>query len=47
LTVKWFADAGHPLKVSPNGFDDAVPQRYDPGFPEVMLRWLRERNFIR
>jgi pimeloyl-ACP methyl ester carboxylesterase len=46
LTVKWFPDAGHSLKVTPNGFDLANPQRYSRGFPDVMLQWLRERNFI-
>lgn len=47
LTVKWFPDAGHSLKVTPNGFDPAMPERYSRGFPEVMLQWLRERKFIR
>jgi hypothetical protein len=47
LAVKWFPDAGHTLKVTPNGFDLATPERYSPGFPEVMLQWLRKRNFIR
>jgi hypothetical protein len=43
LTVKWFSDAGHTLKVTPNGFDLANPERYGRGFPDVMLQWLRER----
>ncbi|HKE37218.1 MAG TPA: alpha/beta hydrolase [Candidatus Baltobacteraceae bacterium] len=47
LTVKWFSDAGHTLKVSPNGFEAAKPERYSRGFPEVMLDWLREHNFVR
>jgi pimeloyl-ACP methyl ester carboxylesterase len=47
LTVRWFPDAAHTLKVTPNGFDLANPERYSRGFPEIMLQWLRERNFIR
>lgn len=41
LTVRWFADAGHTMKVSVNGFDDARPVRYSRGYPGVMLAWLR------
>ncbi len=43
LTVKWFSDAGHTLKVTPNGFELANPERYSRGFPDVMLQWLREQ----
>lgn len=46
LTVKWFLNAGHTLEVTPNGFDLAKPERYSRGFPEVMLQWLRKRNFL-
>ena len=39
LTVRWFADAGHTMKVSPDG--------YTRRYPEVMLDWLQKRNLIR
>lgn len=45
LTVHWFADAGHTMKASSNGFDDAKPVRYTRGYPAVMLDWLRRRGF--
>jgi hypothetical protein len=45
LTVRWFADAGHAMKVSSNGFDDVAPARYTSGYPGVMLEWLRARGF--
>jgi hypothetical protein len=45
LTIRWFADAGHTVKVSSNGFDDAKPVRYTRGYPVVMLTWLRDRGF--
>jgi alpha-beta hydrolase superfamily lysophospholipase len=47
LTVRRFADAGHTMKVTPNGFDDAKPVRYTSGYPTVMLLWLRQRGFAR
>ncbi|HEY3676430.1 MAG TPA: hypothetical protein VGK84_10615, partial [Candidatus Tumulicola sp.] len=45
LTVHVFADAGHTMKVSSNGFDDAKPVRYARGYPAIMLDWLRQRRF--
>ncbi|HEV3091810.1 MAG TPA: alpha/beta hydrolase [Candidatus Cybelea sp.] len=44
LTVKWFSNAGHTLKVTANGFEVANPERYGRGFPDVMMQWLRERS---
>jgi hypothetical protein len=46
LTVHWFADAGHAMKVTANGFDNARPVRYTRGYPEVMLDWLVKRNLV-
>lgn len=46
LTVRWFPDAGHTMKVTANGFDNAQPARYTKGYPEVMIDWLRKRNFL-
>jgi hypothetical protein len=45
FTLRWFADAGHTMKVTPNGFDDAKPVRYSQGYPAAMLDWLRKRGF--
>jgi alpha-beta hydrolase superfamily lysophospholipase len=45
LTVRWFADAGHTMKISSNGFDDAKPIAYSRGYPIVMLDWLSKHGF--
>jgi uncharacterized protein len=47
LTVHRFANAGHTMEVSSNGFDDAKPLRYSRGYPAVMLDWLRKHGFAR
>ncbi|HTU82570.1 MAG TPA: alpha/beta hydrolase [Candidatus Acidoferrales bacterium] len=46
LTVRWFPDAGHTLKITANGFDYETPARYSRGYPRVMLEWLRARGFV-
>jgi pimeloyl-ACP methyl ester carboxylesterase len=45
LMVHWFADAGHTMRVTSNGFDNAKPVRYSRGYPTIMLDWLSERGF--
>jgi pimeloyl-ACP methyl ester carboxylesterase len=47
LTVRWFPDAGHSMKVmTAEGFADAQPLRYAKGYPEVMIDWLKKRQLI-
>ncbi len=46
VTVKMFPRAGHTLEVSTNGYDADVPERFAPGYPDIMLTWLRRRGFI-
>ncbi len=48
FTIHIFKDAGHTLKVSATGFNDdpSTPERLTAGYPEVMIRWLRQRNFL-
>lgn len=45
VTIKVFPHAGHTLVVSDNGYDPEYPERYVPGYPAVMLQWLRARRF--
>lgn len=46
LTVRWFPDAGHNMKVTANGFEPTHPTRYARGYPEVMIDWLLKRHLI-
>lgn len=46
VTVKTFPDASHLLELSKNGYDADSPERYAPGYPSMMLVWLRERGII-
>lgn len=45
VTVKIFARAGHTLTLTKNGYDADLPERYAPGYPSIMLDWLRQRDF--
>lgn len=48
FTIHIFKDAGHTLKVSATGFnnDPSLPERLTAGYPEIMIQWLRQRNFL-
>jgi len=46
VTVIMFPQAGHTLEVSANGYDADVPERLAPGYPAIVLTWLRKRGFI-
>lgn len=46
VTVIMFPGAGHTLEVSANGYAADRPQPFAPGYPEIMLTWLRKRGFI-
>ena len=49
LTIRMFPNAGHQLLVTSSGFrrDSPKPVRFAPGYPSVMIDWLRERAFLR
>jgi len=46
VTVIMFPRAGHTLEVSSKGYAADPPQRFAPGYPRIMLTWLRKRGFI-
>ncbi len=46
VTVVMFPRAGHALEVSADGYDADPPERFAPGYPEIVLTWLRKRGFI-
>jgi pimeloyl-ACP methyl ester carboxylesterase len=48
FTLRVYENAGHSLVVSQTGYEDqpALPLRYAPGYPEVMLDWLKQRGFL-
>lgn len=49
VTIKMYPDAGHQLIVSKSGYngDATPPQRYVPGYPQIMITWLARRGFTR
>jgi pimeloyl-ACP methyl ester carboxylesterase len=47
VTVQVYADAGHPLTVSKNGYVPEDPERYVPGYPQIMITWLAQRGLVR
>jgi uncharacterized protein len=49
FTMHVYPNAGHTLKVSATGFNGqlSLPERLTPGYPEVMIRWLNQRGFLR
>jgi pimeloyl-ACP methyl ester carboxylesterase len=46
FTIHIYKDAGHTLKVSATGFDNEQPERLPSGYPQIMIQWLRERDFL-
>lgn len=47
VTIKTYPGAGHQLIVSKSGYngDFTPPQRFVPGYPQVMIDWLTQRRF--
>lgn len=47
FTVRTFKDAGHTMTVSKTGFNDepSDPERLAAGYPDIMVKWLRDRGF--
>ena len=48
FTLRVYESAGHSLVMSKTGFEDqpTLPLRYAPGYPQIMIEWLRQRNFL-
>jgi uncharacterized protein len=48
FTLQIYRDAGHTLKVSATGFngEPSEPERLTAGYPQIMIRWLRQRGFL-
>lgn len=47
VTIDVYPDAGHQLIVSESGYngDPALPERFVPAYPQVMIDWLAQRGF--
>jgi uncharacterized protein len=47
FTMHVYPHAGHSLKVSVTGYngEPSQPERFVPGYPQVMLAWLVQRGF--
>lgn len=48
FTMHVYPHAGHSLQISSTGYngDFDPPQRFAPGYPQVMINWLRQRRFL-
>jgi hypothetical protein len=49
VTVKTYPNSGHQLIVSKSGYngEPVLPQRFVPGYPQIMITWLTERGFTK
>lgn len=49
LTILTFPGAGHTLVKSMTGYEDdpSLPQRTVEGYPEIVIRWLDDRDFTK
>jgi pimeloyl-ACP methyl ester carboxylesterase len=47
VTIETYPSAGHQLIVSKSGYngDPAPPERFVPGYPQIIIRWLAQRGF--
>jgi uncharacterized protein len=47
VTIVTYSNAGHQLIVSKSGYngDPAFPERFVPGYPQIMIGWLAQRGF--
>jgi pimeloyl-ACP methyl ester carboxylesterase len=47
VTIKTYPNAGHQLIVSKSGYngDPALPERFVPGYPQIVIAWLAQRGF--
>jgi pimeloyl-ACP methyl ester carboxylesterase len=49
VTIKTYPNAGHQLIVSKSGYngDATLPERFVPGYPQIVIAWLAHRGFVR
>jgi uncharacterized protein len=46
ITIETYPNAGHQLIVSKSGYngDPSLPERFVPGYPQIMITWLAQRE---
>jgi pimeloyl-ACP methyl ester carboxylesterase len=49
VTIKMYPNAGHQLIVSKSGYngDSTPPERFVPGYPQIVIAWLAQRGFTK
>src|SRR6516164_642593 len=49
VTIEIYPNAGHQLIVSQSGYngDASPPERFVPGYPQIIITWLAQRGFTR
>ena len=49
VTIRMYPNAGHQLIVSKSGYngDASPPERFVPGYPQILITWLAQRGFTR
>jgi uncharacterized protein len=49
VTIKTYPNAGHQLIVSKSGYngDATPPERFVPGYPQIVIAWLAQRGFTK
>jgi uncharacterized protein len=47
VTIIMFPHADHYLEASSDGYHEYAPEHFVDGYPDIMLRWLRQRGLIR
>jgi dienelactone hydrolase len=47
VTIETYPNAGHQLVVSKSGYngDPTLPERFVPGYPQILITWLNQRGF--
>jgi pimeloyl-ACP methyl ester carboxylesterase len=49
VTIETYPNAGHQLVVSKSGYngDPTPPERFVPGYPQIVITWLAQRGFTK
>jgi len=49
VTIETYPNAGHQLIVSKSGYngDPTLPERFAPGYPQIMIAWLARHGFTK
>jgi pimeloyl-ACP methyl ester carboxylesterase len=47
VTIETYPNAGHQLVISKSGYngDPELPERFVPGYPQIIITWLAQRGF--